>query len=77
MELDINKMSPVEKKQFKKIIENPVLWAKVFVRIFDPVQKKIVPWTARWYQAEMLLDKSEKKVARCGRRTGKCFALCS
>ena len=71
MNMDLDKMSPVEKKAFLEIMKNPVKWAKVFIRIFDPVQKQIVPWTARWYQAEILQDKSLKKVARCGRRTGR------
>jgi len=77
MSSSIKKMSPIERKKLKEIVEDPVLWAKVFVRTFDPMQKKVVPWTARWYQVEMLRDKSLKKVARCGRRTGKLFALCS
>jgi hypothetical protein len=77
MSNSIKKMSPIERKKLKEIVEDPILWAKVFVRTFDPVQKKVVPWTARWYQVEMLRDKSLKKVARCGRRTGKLFALCS
>lgn len=67
-------ISTIEKKRLKEILDNPVLWAKAFIRTFDPVEKVYKPWTARWYQAEMLLDKSVKKVARCGRRTGKCFA---
>lgn len=71
MKMDIEKMTPVEREKFLEIMKHPVKWAKVFIRIFDPVQKKVVPWTARWYQTEMLLDKSLKKVARCGRRTGK------
>jgi hypothetical protein len=75
--MDLSKMSPVERKKFQEIVQDPVLWAKVFVKTFDPVQKKVVAWTARWYQVEMLRDKSLKKVARCGRRTGKCIALCS
>lgn len=54
-------------------MQDPVLWAKAFIRTFDPEKKKYVPWEARWYQAEMLRDKSLKKVARCGRRTGKCL----
>ena len=77
MSNNIKKMSPIERKKLKEIVEDPVLWAKVFVRTFDPIQIKAVPWTARWYQVEMLRDKSLKKVARCGRRTGKLFALCS
>ena len=74
--MDIKSMSPIERKKLKEILDDPVLWAKAFVKCFDPVQKKVVPWTARWYQVEMLRDKSIKKVARCGRRTGKCIALC-
>lgn len=75
MQMDLDKMTPVEKKAFIEIVKHPVKWAKVFLRIFDPVQKKIVPWTARWYQAEILQDKSLKKVARCGRRTGKLLPI--
>ena len=71
IQMDIEKMSKIERENFVEIMKNPVKWAKVFVRIFDPVEKKVVPWTARWYQKEMLLDQSLKKVARCGRRTGK------
>lgn len=57
-------------RKVKEITENPVYWAKTFLRTVNNATKKIEPWTARWYQAEMLLDKSLKKVARCGRRTG-------
>lgn len=57
-------------KKLSNINKNPVMWAKTFVTTIDNKTKKKVPWTARWYQAEMLLDKSLKKVARCGRRTG-------
>ncbi len=66
-------MSLIEKKKFKEILDDPVLWAKAFVKTFDPVIKKITPWAARWYQVEMLRDQSLRKVARCGRRTGKCL----
>ncbi len=52
------------------ILKNPVLWAKACLKTVDNASKQIVPWIARWYQKEMLLDKSVKKVARCGRRTG-------
>ena len=69
--MDIYKLSPVELAKLKQITDDPVLWAKVFVKTFDPIQKKIVPWTARWYQVELLRDKSLKKVYRCGRRTGR------
>ena len=69
--MDLTKLSPVELAKLKQITDDAVLRAKVFVRTFDPIQKKIVPWTARWYQVEMLRDKSLKKVYRCGRRTGR------
>ena len=69
--MDLTKLSPVELAKLKQITDDAVLRAKVFVKTFDPIQKKIVPWTARWYQVEMLRDKSLKKVYRCGRRTGR------
>lgn len=58
----------VKLAKLKQICENPVLWAKAFLKTVDNTTKKIGPWNARWYQAEMLLDPSDKKVARCGRR---------
>lgn len=72
--MNINKMSPVERAKFLEIVKDPVLWAKAFVSIFNPLSKKVEPWTARWYQVEMLRDQSLKKVARCGRRTGMVIA---
>jgi len=75
MSNEITKLSAVEYKKFMEVMQDPVKWAQIFVRTFDPIQKKVVPWVARWYQVEMLRDKSIKKVARCGRRTGECFAL--
>lgn len=67
----LSKMSEIEKRNFQEVLKDPVKWAQVFLRIFNPVTKKEEPWTARWYQAIMLRDKSIKKVYRCGRRTGK------
>lgn len=66
-------MRSVEKERLKEIMNDPVKWAQAFLKTFDPVKKKIVPWTARWYQVEMLRDGSIKKVYRCGRRIGKCL----
>ena len=60
----------IQAKKLKKICENPVYWARAFITTVDNKTKRKTPWTARWYQAEMLLDESLKKVARCGRRTG-------
>lgn len=67
----MDKVEAVKIKKLADICKNPVLWAKVFLRTVDNASKKIVPWVARWYQAEMLLDESLNKVARCGRRTGR------
>jgi len=67
------KLSTVEAKRIQEIMQDPVKWAQVFVTIFDNAAKKKTPWIARWYQVEMLRDRSLKKVARCGRRTGKVF----
>jgi len=57
-------------KMAAAILKNPVLWAKACLKTVDNASKQVVPWEARWYQKEMLLDESVKKVARCGRRTG-------
>lgn len=42
----------------------------------DPVKfaKVHLDWDARWYQANMLRNSAYRKVARCGRRIGKCIA---
>lgn len=66
-------MSLIEAQKIKQMMDDPVIWAQIFVTIFDNATKKYTPWTARWYQVEMLRDRSIKKVARCGRRTGKCL----
>ena len=71
----LKNMSPVEKAKFRKIAEDPCHWAKAFLRTFNPTTKKIEPWTARWYQVEMLRDKSTRKVYRCGRRIGKVLPI--
>ena len=60
-----------EARKLKEIMSDPIKWAQAFLRTFDPKTKKLVPWTARWYQVEMLRDKHTRKVYRCGRRTGK------
>jgi hypothetical protein len=69
--MDTTKMNPLEAKKLLDIMNDPIKWAQVFVRTWDPQQKKVVPWVARWYQIEMLRDQSNRKVYRCGRRTGK------
>ena len=66
----MTKLTQIEKQKISEIMSNPVKWAKAFLKTYDRAQKKVVPWTARWYQAEILLDKSLRKVARCGRRVG-------
>lgn len=64
-------MTPVEAAKLKKIMSDPVLWARAFLVTNDAATKRFGPWEARDYQAEMLRDRSLKKVYRCGRRTGK------
>lgn len=61
----------VDAQKVKAVLDDPVKWAQIFVRIYDSKKRDYTPWCARWYQAEMLQDKSIKKVYRCGRRTGK------
>ena len=65
------KLSQIEMKNMREVFSDPVKWAQIFLRIFNPVTKKEEPWLARWYQVQMLQDPSLKKVYRCGRRTGK------
>jgi replicative DNA helicase len=69
--MNASQLSVVEAKKLTELFADPVKWAQVFVKTYDPVKKAIGPWIARWYQIEMLRDGSLKKVARCGRRTGK------
>ena len=64
-------LAKAEAAKLKEIFGDPIKWAQAFLRTFDPKQKKIVPWTARWYQVEMLRDNHTRKVYRCGRRIGK------
>lgn len=68
-----NKLSKIQQEQMDLINSDPVLWAKAYVITYDNALKKYTPWTARWYQAEMLRDKSRKKVYLCGRRIGDKF----
>lgn len=66
-------MSPIERKQFMEIVNDPIKWAQAFLRSFNPATKRVEPWVARWYQVEMMRDKHVRKVYRCGRRIGKCL----
>lgn len=68
------KLSKAQIQKLKDINSDPVKWAQVFLVGYDKTLKKETPWTARWYQAQMLRDQSKKKVYRCGRRTGKCIS---
>lgn len=74
--MSAKQLSVVEARKLKEIMADPVKWAQVFVTTFDNVKKTYGPWVARWYQVEMLRDQSVKKVARCGRRTGKTETMC-
>lgn len=76
MAINSKKINKIEAQKMQEIMNDPVKWAQVFVTIFDNVKKEYTPWVARWYQREMLQDRSVKKVARCGRRTGKTETMC-
>jgi replicative DNA helicase len=76
MPTELKQYSTTEMKLLKEITDDPVKWAQVFVQTFDPEQKKYVPWIARWYQVQMLRDNATRRVARCGRRTGKTETMC-
>lgn len=71
----VSQMSNLEKEKIKKIMEDPVLWAQKFLKTYNPETKKIEPWVARWYQVQMLRDKSVRKVYRCGRRIGRVLPI--
>lgn len=60
-----------QQERLKEIMGDPVKWAQTFLITYDKTKKQDTPWTARWYQVQMLRDKSLRKVYRCGRRTGK------
>lgn len=66
-----NNLTPAEIKKIQDVFNDPVKWSQIALITYDGALKKDTPWTARWYQVEMLRDKSLKKVYRCGRRTGK------
>jgi reverse gyrase len=68
---DPSSITPSQKKKLAEIVNDPVKWAQAFLITWNGDKKCNTPWTARWYQAEMLRDDSLKKVYRCGRRTGK------
>lgn len=66
-----NTLPKAQQLKLQGIMDDPVKWAQTFLISYDKTLKKDTPWTARWYQVQMLRDQSLKKVYRCGRRTGK------
>lgn len=72
----LNVHSPIVQERLLQIKNDPVLWARAFLITYNPITKKDEPWTARWYQAEMLRDTSQNKVYLNGRRTGKTEVMC-
>lgn len=70
------KLSPIEEAKLKKIMDDPVLWAKAFIQARNPATMKTGPWIARKYQVEMMHDDSLRKVYRMGRRLGKTDTMC-
>jgi len=65
------KLSPIEQAKLQKIMADPVLWARAFLKTNNPKTKKLEPWSARDYQEEMLRDNNTRVVYRLGRRCGK------
>lgn len=72
----MEQLTKSDANKISEIMSDPVKWAQLFVITYDANLKTYTPWTARWYQVKMLRDKSLKKVARCGRRTGKTDTMC-
>ena len=66
-------LSKTQAEKLKQIMNDPIKWSQTFLRTYNPSTKTIGPWTARWYQIDMLRDTSTRKVYRCGRRIGKCL----
>lgn len=66
-------LTKAQQIRLKEINDDPVLWAQTFLRTYDARLGKETRWTARWYQVEMLRDRTTRRVYRCGRRTGKCL----
>ena len=71
----LNKLNQIEAKKLQEIIDDPIKWAQVFLMSFNPKTKKVEPWIGRWYQVEMMRDKSVRKVYRCGRRIGRLLPM--
>ena len=55
-------LSKAQLAKLKEINSDPVKWAQVFLVTYDKTLKRDTPWTARWYQSQMIRDKSKKKV---------------
>lgn len=62
-----------EEKIMLEMIEDPVLWAEATLRSPIPGEAH-KPLELRWYQKEVLSDKSLRKACRMGRRIGKCVS---
>lgn len=69
------KLSPVEAAKLKKIMKDPALWCKTFVKIFNTESKQVVPFVPRDYQRDMLQCQDLRQVFRLGRRCGKTTVM--
>lgn len=68
-------LGQAQRQKLQSIMKDPVKWAQTFLVTYDKAKKRDTPWTARWYQVQMIRDNSLKKVYRCGRRTGKTESM--
>lgn len=71
----VQQLTATEKERLRIILSDPVLWAKAFVVARNPETGKTGPWLARDYQAEILRNRSVRKVYRMGRRLGKSESM--
>lgn len=71
----MKELSKIEQEKLMLLFTDPVIWAKSHLITYDPVTKEHISWNARWYQVQMLRDRSKKKAYRCGRRTGEVTPL--
>lgn len=66
-------LDKAQAKKLQEIMQDPAKWPQAFLRTYNSRTKSIEPWVPRWYQIDMMRDKSKRKVYRCGRRIGKCL----
>lgn len=67
-----HKFSESEMEVFKEIVD-PYHWADKYIDPHTPTAKRM--FNPRWYQEQMVKCTANRKVYRCGRRTGKTYSF--